>query len=110
MSRVSLNRRLEAVLAAAERIDPRAVSVHRMEPALRMHHDLWRGECRRLIDDIKRESGPGAAFAAMLDGTLATPPPPRVVAEALGLSDAPRIPAETSVTDVAEIYAAMVTD
>ena len=35
MSRVSLSRRLAAILDTAERIDPMAVAVHRLPPAFR---------------------------------------------------------------------------
>jgi hypothetical protein len=105
MSRVSLSRRLDAIRNAAERIDPQAARVFRMQPAVRMRYDLWRREIDRMHDEIEREHGPGASYAAYLDGTLATPDPPRAVAEALGAAAMPVLTVEMSTREVAEVYA-----
>lgn len=108
MSRVSLSRRLDAIRNAAERIDPQASRVFRMPPALRMRYDLWRAECDRMHDEIERVHGPGASYVAYLDGTFATPDPPRAVAEALGVIDMPVLLESMSLVEVAATYAAMV--
>lgn len=110
MSRMSLNRRLDALRSAAERIDPRALAVHRLSPALRLRYDLWRAECQRIHGKIEREGGPGASYAAMIEGTLTMPAPPRAVADALGLKPGPVVPAGASEREVAEIYRAMIDD
>jgi hypothetical protein len=104
MSRVSISRRLDAIRDAAERIDPQASRVFRMPPALRMRFDTWSAECARMHDEIEREHGPGASFAAYLDGTFVTPDPPRAVAAALGAADMPMLTVEMSAQEVAQIY------
>ena len=109
MSKVSLSRRLAALLEAAEQIDPRATAVHRLPPALRMRYEFWRTECDAIHNRYEREDGPGAAYAAYLaTGESVTPPMPRAVATALGLDDAPTIPADASAADVAAIWSRMV--
>lgn len=110
MSRVSINRRLEALREAAERIDPRALAVHRLSPALRLRYENWRAECQRLHSEAEREGGPGASYAAMIEGTLTMPAPPRAVADALGLKPGPVVPAGASEREVAEIYRRMCDD
>lgn len=110
MSRVSLNRRLDALRSAAERIDPRVLAVHRLPPALRMSYDNWRRECDRVYADLEREGGPGASYEALIEGTLALPEPPRPVADALGITRGPVVPAGASDSEVAEIYRAMIDD
>ena len=105
MSRVSLNRRLEAVLAAAERVNPQAAAVYRLPPALRQRYEAWRAQC----DAITAEYGEGAAlYEAMLSGELVTPDPPRAVAEALGLNAGPIVTDTMSVQQAADLWARMV--
>lgn len=105
MSRVSLNRRLEAVLAAAERVDPVAARVMRLPPALRQRYDAWRAQC----DAIMAEYGEGAAlYEGMLSGELVTPDPPRAIAEALGLNAGPLLLDTMSVRELADIYASLI--
>lgn len=108
MSRVSISRRLDAIRDAAERIDPIALRIHRMPDALRMRYDLWRTECDRIQNEIEREHGSGASYAAYLEGTFVTPEPPREVAKALGLVVAPVLTDSMSLAEVAEVYLAMV--
>lgn len=110
MSRVSLNSRLRAILDAAERIDPRAAKVHRLSPALRLRYDAWRAECEAIHARYEREGGPAAAYEAMLAGTLVTPDPPRDVAKALGIVDAPQLPETMSETELAVIWARQISD
>ena len=108
MSRVSISRRLQALLESAERIDPRAAAVHKMKPAIRLRYDHWRSECDRLTADM---GDPGALYASYVDtGEWPLPAPPRAVAEALGLDAGPILTDDMSVADVAELYAAMIAD
>ena len=105
MSRVSLNRRLEAVLAAAERVNPQAAAVYRLPPALRQRYDAWRAQC----DAVQSQYGEGGAlYEAMLSGELVTPDPPRAVAEALGLNAGPLLLETTTLQEVADLWADMV--
>ena len=104
MSRVSLNRRLEAVLVAAERVDPLAARVHRLPPALRQRYDAWRAECAVIYARYKGSEG--GVYEAYLAGELVTPNPPRAVAEALELNSEPVLLKSMSVDDLAKIYAA----
>ena len=101
MSRVSLSRRLQAVLEAVENIDPQAARVHRMKPATRLRFDVWQAECTRVMAE---HGDPAAAFAAYLAGELETPDPPKDVAEALRLRPAPVLREGMSVHECAEIY------
>ena len=107
MSRVSLNRRLEAVLAAAERVNPQAAAVHRMAPATRLRFDNWRAQCDAITDEM---GGGEALYASYIDtGTWPLPDPPKAVAAALGIADAgPVLTEEMSVADLAEAWAAMI--
>ncbi|MBO6768315.1 MAG: hypothetical protein JJ901_08435 [Erythrobacter sp.] len=105
MSRVSFNRRLEAVLAAAERVNPQAAAVYRLPPALRQRYDAWRTQC----DAVQSQYGEGGAlYAAMLSGELVTPDPPRTVAEALGLNASPIVTDAMTLQQVADLYASMI--
>lgn len=108
MSRVSLGQRIAAVREAAMRIDPYAVAVHSLPPALRQRYDLWRSENERQIAEVEARDGPGGAYTAMIDGTLVSEPMPSSVARALNLSEAPLVPADASAAEVAVIYAAMI--
>lgn len=108
--RVSLNRRLEAIRDAAQRIDPRAAAVHEMQPATRLRYDNWRAECDAMLKGAGREGGPGAAYEAMIEGRLELPLPPRAVREALAIEDAPMIPHDASASDVAALWRKMVGD
>ena len=106
MSRVSLNRRLEAVLAAAERANPQAAAVYRLPPALRQRYNAWRAQCDTITDEIG--SG-GALYAAYLEsGEWPLPDPPRAVAEALGLDGGPIVTDTMSVQQAADLWARMV--
>lgn len=106
MSRVSLNRRLEAILAAADRIDPVAARVHRLPPALRQRYDVWRAQCDRLTDGM---GGGAALYEAYLEsGEWPLPDPPRAVAEALGLNGGPIVTDAMSVQQAADLWAEMV--
>ena len=108
MSRVSLNRRLEAVLAAAERVNPQAAAVYRLPPALRQRYDTWRTECDRLTDEM---GGGEALYAAYLEcGEWPLPDPPRAVAEALGLNAGPVLRDTMTLQEVATVWADMVGD
>lgn len=104
MSRVSLSRRLGAVLAAAERVDPIATAVYRMQPATRLRHGIWRSECNTIINGM---GGGEALYAHYVEtGEWLLPDPPRCVAEALGITDAaPVLTDDLSAADVAAIYA-----
>lgn len=102
MSRVSLNRRLEAVLAAAEGIDPLAARIHRLPPALRQRYDAWRAECEAQCD-----YGNGGAYERLLSGNLVLPDPPRAVAQAVGIERAPRLPGSMNLSDLSDLYRVM---
>ena len=105
MSRVSLNRRLEAVLAAAERVDPVAARVYRLPPALRQRYDVWRAQCDRLTEEM---GGGEAVYRTYLEsGEWPLPDPPRAVAEALGMNAGPVLLDTMSLAETAELYAAM---
>lgn len=108
MSRISLSRRLAALLEAAEQIDPRATAVHRMPPATRLRYELWRVEC----DAVHERYAPGELYAAYLDTSEwpETPEPHPDVASALGMTDPPHIPADATTEEVASMYADMIGD
>lgn len=108
MSRVSLNRRLAAVLDAAERIDPIAVRLYRLPPALRVQYDNWRSDCDAIAAQHENGANCGALYEAMLDGELVTPDPPRAVAAAFGWSEASILPNTLTLNDLAELWAEMV--
>lgn len=106
MSRVSLNRRLEAVLAAAERVNPQAAAVYRMAPATRLRFDAWRTECDRITDAA---GGGEALYTAYLEsGEWPLPDPPRAVAQALGLDAGPVLLDTMTVQQVADLWTDMV--
>lgn len=106
MSRVSLNRRLEAVLAAAERVNPQAAAVYRLPPALRQRYDVWRAQSDRLTEEM---GGCEALYAAYLEsGAWPLPDPPRAVAEALGLNAGPLLLETTTLQEAADLWADMV--
>lgn len=108
MSRVSLNRRLEAVLAAAERVNPQAAAVYRLPPALRQRYEAWRTECDRLTDEM---GGGEALYAAYLEsGEWPLPDPPRAVAEALGMNTGPVLLDTMTLQQAADLWAGMVGD
>lgn len=107
MSRVSLNRRLQALLEAAEAIDPHAFKMHRLTPAVRAQFDQW----RRCVDaEFARFAGEpeGAAYAALLQGELHLPPPPRAVAEALGLPEPVALTDDMTTEDLARLWSEMI--
>lgn len=107
MSRVGLGRRLRAVLAAAETIDPYAARVHRMTPAVRLQFDRWQHACNA---EHARFAGHelGAAYAALLEGALHLPEPPRAVADALQLKPAPMLSDSLTLGEIEAIYRAMI--
>ena len=107
MSRVSLNLRLAAIRDAAQRIDPRAAAVHHMQPATRLRYENWRAECDAMMAQAERKGGPGASYAAMIEGRLDLPRAPRAVREALGIEDAPHIPHDASPSDVEAMWRRM---
>ena len=107
MSRVSLNRRLEAVLAAAERVNPQAAAVYRLPPALRQRYDAWRTECDRAAERYPGES----LYQAILDGEYQTPQMPQMpqpLREALGMNAGAVLPATMSERAVADLWADMI--
>ena len=106
MSRVSLNRRLQALLDTAQRIDPEAVALHTMPPAIRSRYDAWlagNAESAQPFDD-----GQGGIFAAILDGRFEPDPMPRDVAQWLGISDPPVITVDMTTDDAADLYGRMI--
>lgn len=106
MSRVSFNRRLEAVLAAAERVNPFAARVYRMAPATRLRFDAWRTRCDRITAQL---GGGEALYTAYLEsGEWPLPDPPRAVAEALGLNAGPIVTDTMTLRQAVELYAAMI--
>lgn len=107
MSRVSLSRRLEAVLAAAERVNPQAAAVYRLSPALRVRYTAWRAECDRAAD---RYPEGGALYEAMLSGEYQTPQMPQPLRDALGMNAGAVLPATMSERAVADLWAAMIGD
>lgn len=106
MSKIGIAARLAAIMEAAASIDPMAVRIHRLPPALRARYEAWRSECARIMDEA---GDPAAAYEAYLDsGTFSTPAPPRDVAAALELQGAPFLSSDMSERDVAERWYAMV--
>lgn len=104
MSRVSLSRRLEAVLAAAERVNPQAAAVYRLPPALRVRYTAWRAECERAAGRYPGES----LYQAILDGEYRTPAMPQPLREALGMNAGAVLPATMSERAVADLWADMI--
>lgn len=82
MSKVSLGRRIAALLEAAERIDPQTLAVHNMPPATRQRYELWRAEIGRIVDSFPPDGG---WYEAFLEGDPAAqvPEPSRDVRMAL---------------------------
>lgn len=108
MSRVSLARRLAAILEAAERVDPQAARVHRMKPAVRARYEVWQQQCAAIIEEA---GGPEAAFAAYVEtGEWGTPSPPRDVATALGVEEAPVMLETMSDAEIADLWRVMCED
>lgn len=108
MSRVSISRRLAALLESAERIDPQAAAVYRMAPATRLRFDNWRSECDRITDAM---GGGEALYAHYVDtGEWPLLDPPGEVAEALGLDVGPVLTADTTLQEAADAWAAMIAD
>ena len=109
MSRTSLNRRLLALLEAAEQFDPHAVRLHRLTPAVRAEYDRWRRTCdaehARFADQPD-----GAAYSALLDGTLHLPPPPRAVAAALQMPKPATLTDDMTTAEIAALYTQMIGD
>lgn len=107
MSRVGFGARLRAVLEAAETIDPYAARVHRMTPAVRLQFDRWQRACDA---EHARFAGdePGAVFAALLEGALHLPEPPRAVADALQLKPPPVLSDSLTLGELEAIYRAMI--
>ena len=106
MSKIGISARIAAIMEASESIDPMAVRIHRLPPALRARYEAWRSECARIMDEA---GDPAAAYEAYLDsGTWGTPDPPRDVAAALKLQGAPFLSVDMTVRDVAEVWTAMV--
>lgn len=102
MSRVSLSRRLAAVLDAAESIDPLATRIHRLPDALRMRYDVWRAQC-----EAQCSYGNGAAYEAMLAGDIVLHDPPRAVAQAVGIERPPVLPDTMSLAELSDLYRVM---
>lgn len=107
MSRVGLGRRLRAVLEAAETIDPYSARVHRMTPAVRLQFDRWQRACDA---EHARFAGdePGASYAALLEGALVLPEPPRAVADALQLKPAPLLSDSLTLDELAAMWGEMI--
>tara|TARA_R100001129_G_scaffold184676_1_gene170209 strand:- start:615 stop:941 length:327 start_codon:yes stop_codon:yes gene_type:complete len=108
MSRVSIARRLQAILEAAERVDPQAARVHRMTPALRARYEVWQQQCAAITDAA---GGPEAAFAAYLEcAEWGAPSPPADVTQALGLEAVPVLTDDMSDTKIADLWRVMCED
>lgn len=107
MSRLSLNRRMMALLDRAERHDPHAVRIYRMPPAVRLAYDQWRARCEA---EAAKHPEPGSLFEAYLSGTYRSPEAPRAVRDALAIEAPPVLTDDLSVADVAELYARMIGD
>lgn len=106
MSRVSISRRLQALLESAERIDPQATAVHKMKPATRLRYDNWRDQCDAITDEL---GGGEAVYRTYLEtGTWPLPDPPRAVAKALGLDGGPLLLESTTLQEAADLWADMV--
>lgn len=108
MSRISLTQRIAALRAKAEQIDPFAVAVHNMAPAMRMRFDNWQRENRRMIDDISERDGAGGAYAAMIEREWCPLPMPEPIRSALGLPPDPVVTADMSAQQVADRWTSMV--
>jgi len=105
--RRSLGHRLQAVLEAADRIDPRAVALHRLAPELRLRYDAWLRECEQAWRNAERQYGGRAeAFEASVDDRFNTPNMPRAVAKALRVADPPVLTDDMSEAECAEVYRA----
>lgn len=105
MSRVSLSRRLAAILEAAERVDPVAARVHRMKPAVRARFEAWQAECACVVAE---HGDPADVYAAYLEtDEWPMPPPPADVARALGLEAAPVLVETMSDADLADLWRRM---
>lgn len=107
MSRLSINRRLATLRETAARIDPMAVAVHSLPPALRLRYDNWCAENERRIAQYTERDGPGGAYAALLNGEDVLSPIPSALARALSIKPAPTLTVDS---DAAAIYREMVGD
>lgn len=77
-----------------------------MTPTVRLQFDRWRRACdaehERFADDH------GGAYAALLEGALVLPEPPRAVANALQLKRAPVLPDSLNTSELEAIYRALI--
>lgn len=102
-------RRLQAVLEAAEAHDPHAVRLHRLTPAVRAQYDRWRRACD--AEYARFDSEPeGAAYGALLEGSLHLPPPPRTVADALEMPEPIVLTDDMTTEQLARLWSEMIGD
>lgn len=98
------------MLTKAQQHDPIGVRVFKLPPALRQDYDEHRAECDASIARHVAAGGPGAAYAALLDGNLSLPPMPQSVERALWPDGKPTVtlPAECSLIEASRRYGDMI--
>lgn len=75
-----------------------------MRAALQTHES----KVGRIIQGIEKSAGPGAAYARLLDGDLSLPAMPVQLRDALGLVDPPALADSIALSEIAEVWQAMI--
>jgi hypothetical protein len=73
MSRVSLQRRLDAIRNALLPAGSTQRRVNDLPDRERGWYDAWRDECAELINAAELEGGPGSAYGRLISGSLRLP-------------------------------------
>ena len=110
MSRVSLGRRIDRLRDTILPPGSLAWRVDRLDDDLAALHRTWHKDVSDIISRAQNEGGPGAAYAALLDGKLDLPTMPRSVEQALwpdGRSDG-SLPADISLGAASRRYADLI--
>lgn len=96
------------MIEAAQHIDPQAVAVHRLSPALRRSYDSWRAENAAIHARFEATEGLGAVYARLMDGEDVTLPMPSDVAAALNVPAMPIFTADMTLGELERRYAEMI--
>lgn len=104
MSRISLSQRIKAMIETAAAIDPHAVAVHRLPPALRRSYDSWRKENAAIHAALEATEGPDASYKRLIDGEDVSLPMPSDVALALNVPAPPVFTVDMTTEQIELLY------